>query len=374
MIIGIPKETLRGETRVALVPELVAKLVAAGLTVQIQCGAGEAAGFADAEYEKHGAQLSAEGLSQADIIFKVRPPAADEIAQLKEGAICIGLLEPYSSAAQIKLLAEKKITSLAMELMPRIARAQSMDALSAMGTVAGYKAILLAANRLPRFFPLLMTAAGTIAPARVFVIGAGVAGLEAIGTAKRLGAVVEAYDTRPAVKDEVQSVGAKFVELSLDTQDAEEKGGYARTQSAEFYKKQQEMMFQHVAAADVVITAALVQGRQAPTLVTAEMVRAMRPGSVLVDLAAAQGGNCALTEPDREVIQHGVVIIGPTNLPSLMPYHASQLYARTLVNFFLHLFHDGKINLDAGDELARATLVTHEGAIVHPGVKAALAG
>ena len=374
MIIGIPKETLRGETRVALVPELVAKLVAAGLTAQIQRGAGEAAGFADAEYEKHGAQLSAEGLSQADIVFKVRPPAADEIAQLKEGAICIGLLEPYSSPAQIKLLAEKKITSLAMELMPRIARAQSMDALSAMGTVAGYKAILLAANRLPRFFPLLMTAAGTIPPARVFVVGAGVAGLEAIGTAKRLGAVVEAYDTRPAVKDEVQSVGAKFVELSLDTQDAEEKGGYARTQSAEFYKKQQEMMFQHVAAADVVITAALVQGRQAPTLVTAEMVRAMRPGSVLVDLAAAQGGNCALTEPDREVIQHGVVIIGPTNLPSLMPYHASQLYARTLVNFFLHLFHDGKINLDAGDELVRSTLVTHEGAIVHPGVKAALAG
>ena len=374
MIIGIPKETLRGETRVALVPELAAKLVAAGLTAQIQRGAGEAAGFADAEYEKRGAQLCAEGLSHADIVFKVRPPSADEIGQLKEGAICIGLLEPYSSPAQIKLLAEKKITSLAMELMPRIARAQTMDALSAMSTVAGYKAILLAANRLPRFFPLLMTAAGTIQPARVFVVGAGVAGLEAIGTAKRLGAVVEAYDTRPAVKDEVQSVGAKFVELSLDTQDAEEKGGYARTQSTEFYKKQQEMMFQHVAAADVVITAALVQGRQAPTLVTDEMVRAMRPGSVLVDLAAAQGGNCALTAPDREVIQHGVVIIGPTNLPSLMPYHASQLYARTLVNFFLYLFHDGKINLDAGDELARSTLVTHEGAIVHPGVKAALAG
>jgi NAD(P) transhydrogenase subunit alpha len=257
-----------------------------------------------------------------------------------------------------------------MELMPRIARAQPMDALSAMSMVAGYKAVLLAANRLPKFFPLLMTAAGTITPARVFVVGAGVAGLEAIGTARRLGAIVEAYDTRPAVKEEVQSVGAKFVELTLDTKDAEEKGGYARAQSPEFYQKQQEMMAEHVAAADVVITAALVRGSHAPILITEEMVRAMRPSSIIVDIAAAQGGNCALTESDREVVKHGVVILGPTNLPSSMPFHSSQLYARTVTNFIMHLFQEGKIRLDPNDELTRATLVTHQGEIVSAALKA----
>ncbi|MGE5302440.1 MAG: NAD(P)(+) transhydrogenase (Re/Si-specific) subunit alpha, partial [Alphaproteobacteria bacterium] len=245
-------------------------------------------------------------------------------------------------------------------------------ALSAMSMVAGYKAVLLAANRLPKFFPLLMTAAGTITPARVFVVGAGVAGLEAIGTARRLGAIVEAYDTRPAVKEEVRSVGAKFVELTLDTKDAEEKGGYARVESPEFYRKQQEMMFQHVAAADVVITAALVRGSHAPILITEEMVHAMRPSSIIVDIAAPQGGNCALTEPDREVVQHGVVILGPTNLPSSMPFHSSQLYARTVTNFILHLFHEGKIRVDLNDELSRATLVTHQGEIVNAALKITL--
>ena len=371
MIVGVPKETAPGERRVALVPELVPKLAAAGLEVHVQFGAGVEAGFEDKDYAAKGARLEPEVIEKADILLKVRPPAADEIARLKEASICIGLLEPYTSAAQIKLLSARKVTSFAMELMPRIARAQPMDALSAMSTVAGYKAVLLAANRLPKFFPLLMTAAGTITPARVFVVGAGVAGLEAIGTAKRLGAVVEAYDTRPVVKEEVQSVGAKFVELALDTKDAEEKGGYARGESPEFYRKQQQTMFEHVAAADVVITAALVRGRHAPVLITEEMVRGMRAGSVIVDLASAQGGNCALTEPDREVVKHGVVILGPTNLPSTMPFHASQMYARTVANFLAHIFHEGQIRLDPNDEMTRAALVTHEGEIVNAPLKAA---
>ena len=370
MIASVPKETAPGERRVALVPELVSKLTAAGLEVHVQFGAGVEAGFGDKDYEEKGARLASDVFAKADVLLKVRPPTADEIAKLREASIFIGLLEPYTSEAQIRLLGARKVTSFAMELMPRIARAQPMDTLSAMSTVAGYKAVLLAANRLSKFFPLLMTAAGTITPARVFVVGAGVAGLEAIGTAKRLGAVVEAYDTRPAVKEEVQSVGAKFVELTLDTKDAEEKGGYARAESPEFYKKQQEMMAEHVAAADVVITAALVRGRHAPILITEEMVRGMRPGSVIVDLASAQGGNCALTEADREVVRHGVTILGPTNLPSTMPFHSSQMYARTVTNFLMHLLQDGKIRLDPNDEMTRATLVTHQGAIVSEALKA----
>jgi NAD(P) transhydrogenase subunit alpha len=369
MIVGVPKETAPGERRVALVPDLIPKLTAAGLEVHVQFGAGVEAGFRDTEYEGKGARLVSALFDKIDVLLKVRPPTDDEIAKLREGSIFVGLLEPYTSDAQIRLLSARKVTSFAMELMPRIARAQPMDALSAMSMVAGYKAVLLAANRLPKFFPLLMTAAGTITPARVFVVGAGVAGLEAIGTARRLGAIVEAYDTRPAVKEEVQSVGAKFVELKLDTKNAEEKGGYARAESPEFYQKQQEMMAEHVAAADVVITAALVRGSHAPILITEEMVRAMHPSSIIVDIAAAQGGNCALTEPDREVVKHGVVILGPTNLPSSMPFHSSQLYARTVTNFILHLFHEGEIRLDPNDELTRATLVTHEGEIVNAALK-----
>jgi len=373
MMVGVPAECFPGERRVALVPELVSKLTAAGLEVHVQLGAGVKAGFGDKDYEEKGARLASDVFAKADVLLKVRPPAADEIQKLREASVLIGLLDPYTSEVQIRLLGARKVTSFAMELMPRIARAQPMDTLSAMSTVAGYKAVLLAANRLPKFFPLLMTAAGTITPARVFVVGAGVAGLEAIGTAKRLGAVVEAYDTRPAVKEEAQSVGAKFVELTLDTKDAEEKGGYAKAESPEFYQKQQEMMFEHVAAADVVITAALVRGRHAPILITEEMVRAMRPGSVLVDLASAQGGNCALTEADKEVVRYGVVIMGPTNLPSTMPFHSSQMYARTVTNFLLHLFPNGKIRLDLNDELTHATLVTHQGEMVNDALKAALA-
>jgi len=247
-----------------------------------------------------------------------------------------------------------------------------MDALSAMSTVAGYKAVLLAAGRLPKFFPLLMTAAGTVTPAHVFVIGAGVAGLQAIATAMRLGAVVEAYDTRPAVKEQVESLGAKFADLGLETKDAEAKSGYAIAQSEEFYKKQQEMMIRYVTAADAVIPTALVPGQRAPVLITEEMVRGMRPGSVIIDLAAEQGGNCALTEPGQEIVKYGVVIIGPINLPSTMPFHASQMYARTATNFLAHLLKDGVIHLDLNDELTRGPLVTHQGEILHQAVKARL--
>jgi NAD(P) transhydrogenase subunit alpha len=284
----------------------------------------------------------------------------------------IGFLQPYTNIAGIRALAERRVTAFSMELMPRITRAQAMDALSAMSSLSGYKAVLIAANRLPKFFPLLMTAAGTITPARVFVIGAGVAGLQAIGTAKRLGAVVEAYDTRPAVKEQVESLGAKFVDLALETKGAEDKSGYAKAQSEEFYKQQQQMMAKSVAAADVVITTALVPGQRAPVLITEEMVQGMRPGSVIVDLAAEQGGNCALTAPGREVVKYGVAILGPTNLPSTVPFHASRMYAKTVTNFLTHLLKEGKIHLDLNDELTRGPLVTHQGEILHDVVKNAI--
>jgi NAD(P) transhydrogenase subunit alpha len=374
MIVSVPKETTPNERRVALVPDLVPKLLKAGLKVVVQSGAGAAAGFLDAAYREQGARLEPEVLAQADILLKVQPPTAAEAGTIKEGATLIGFLQPYTNAAGIQALAARKVSAFAMELMPRITRAQSMDALSAMSTVAGYKAVLIAAGHLPKFFPLLMTAAGTITPARVFIIGAGVAGLQAIGTAKRLGAVVEAYDTRPVVKEQVESLGGKFVELGLETRDAEAKTGYAKAQSEEFYKQQQEQMLKCVAAADVVITTALVPGKRAPILITAEMVRAMRPGSVVVDLAAEQGGNCALTEPGQEVVKHGVLVCGPTNLPSTVAFHASQMYSRTVTNYLLHLLKDGKPRLDLDDELTRGPLVTHEGAVVHEAVKAAIAG
>jgi H+-translocating NAD(P) transhydrogenase subunit alpha len=372
MIVGIPRETAAGERRVALVPDLVAKLTGAGLEVVVEPGAGQSAGFLDASYVDKGARLAADALSQADIVLKVQPPTDAEIARLKEGATLIGLLQPYSSAAVMKALAARKVTAFSMELLPRITRAQPMDALSAMSTVSGYKAVLIAAERLPRFFPLLMTAAGTLTPARVFVIGAGVAGLQAIGTARRLGAVVEAYDTRPAVKEQVESLGAKFAELALETADAQDKGGYAKAQSEEFYRKQREFMGRSIAAADVVITTALVPGQKAPVLITEEMVQGMRPGSVIVDLAAEQGGNCALTEPGREVVKHGVLLVGPLNLPSSVPFHASQMYARNVTSFLGHLVKEGRVQLDLADELTKGPLVTHQGEIVHDVVKASM--
>ena len=372
MIASVPKETAPDEQRVALVPELVPRLTKAGLEVIVQSGAGESAGFFDAAYEGKGARLEAEVFDKADVVLKVQPPTIDEIGRMNEDSILIGFLQPYTNATAVKALVARKITAFSMELMPRITRAQSMDALSAMSTVAGYKAVLIAASRLPRFFPLLMTAAGTITPARVFVIGAGVAGLQAIGTAKRLGAVVEAYDTRPAVKEQVESLGAKFAELGLAAKDAEDKSGYAKAQSKEFYQKQQEMMSRYVAAADVVIPTALVPGQRAPILITEEMVRGMRAGSVIVDLAAEQGGNCALTEAGREIVRHGVMIIGPMNLPSTVPFQASEMYARTVTNYLVHLLTDGKPHLDLVDELTRGPLVTHRGEVLHEVVKAKL--
>jgi NAD(P) transhydrogenase subunit alpha len=371
MIVSVPKEVAPDERRVALVPELVPKLLRAGVEVVVQSDAGTAAGFPDASYRAQGARLEPEVTSRADVLLKVQPPTAGEVEALKEGANLIGFLQPYANIAGIRALAARKVSAFAMELMPRITRAQPMDALSAMSTVAGYKAVLIAANRLPKFFPLLMTAAGTITPAHVFVVGAGVAGLQAIGTAKRLGAVVEAYDTRPAVKEQVQSLGAKFVEFALETADAEAKTGYAKAMSEEFYRRQRELMGQRVAEADAVITTALVPGQRAPTLITEEMVQSMRAGSVIVDLAAEQGGNCALTEPGGEVVRHGVVICGPINLPSTMPFHASQMYARTVTAYLMHLLKDGKIHLDLGDELTRGPLVTHQGEVVHEAAKAA---
>ncbi|MGH9862145.1 MAG: Re/Si-specific NAD(P)(+) transhydrogenase subunit alpha [Candidatus Acidiferrales bacterium] len=369
MVVGVPKETAPTEQRVGLVPELVPKLTKAGLEVVVQSGAGLSAGFLDAAYVEKGARLEAEVFDKADIILKVQPPTIEEITRMKEGSILIGFLQPYTNPTGIKALAAHKVTAFSMELMPRITRAQAMDALSAMSTIAGYKAVLIAASHLPKFFPLLMTAAGTVTPARVLVIGAGVAGLQAIGTAKRLGAVVEAYDTRPAVKEQVESLGARFVELGLETEDAEDKGGYAKAQSEEFYGKQQEMMSKHVMAADVVIPTALVPGQRAPLLITAEMVRGMRPGSVIVDLAAEQGGNCAFTEPGREIVRHGVMILGPINLPSTVPFHASEMYARTVTNYLLHLLKDGRLPLDLEDELTRGPLVTHQGEVLREGVK-----
>ena len=370
MIVSVPKETVSGERRVALVPDLVPKLTKAGLEVLVQTGAGEAAGYLDGTYSEKGARLEPEVIGRADILLKVQPPSAAEIGAMKEAATLIGFLQPYGNSAGIKALAARKTTAFAMELMPRITRAQSMDTLSAMSTIAGYKAVLIAAGRLPKFFPLLMTAAGTMTPARVFVLGAGVAGLQAIGTARRLGAVVEAFDTRPVVKEQVESLGARFVELPLDTKEAEEKTGYAKAQSEEFYRKQQELLAKSVAAADVVITTALVPGKKAPILITAPMVQAMRPGSVIVDLAAEQGGNCELTQPGQETLQHGVAIVGITNLPSTLAYHASAMYARTVVNFLIALVKDGKMQLDLEDELIRGPLVTHQGEIVHETVKA----
>jgi len=372
MIVSIPKETFPGEQRVALVPELVPKLTKASLEVIVQCGAGESAGFFDVEYEGKGARLAEEVFGKADILLKVQPPTIDEIGRMNEDSFLVSFLQPYTNTTAIKALAARRITAFSMEFMPRITRAQSMDALSAMSTVAGYKAVLIAASRLPKFFPLLMTAAGTVTPARVFVIGAGVAGLQAIGTARRLGAVVEAYDTRPAVKEQVESLGAKFAEMGLAAKDAEDRSGYAKAQSEEFYQKQQKMMFKYVAAADVVIPTALVPGQRAPILITEEMVRGMRPGSVIVDLAAEQGGNCALTEPGRDIVKHGVIIIGPMNLPSTIPFQGSEMYARTVTSYLVHLLKDGKLHLDLDDELTRGPLVTHRGEIVHDVIKARL--
>ncbi len=375
MKVGIPKEAWPGETRVAIIPAAVPGLLKAGLDVAVEPGAGAAAGFTDDMYRAQGATLvgRSELFKSSDIVLQVRAMPA-EPSSLRSGQTVIGFADPLGAPQAVRALAPTGVNLFSMELMPRITRAQSMDALSSMATIAGYKGVLLAADALPRMFPMLMTAAGTISPARVFIMGAGVAGLQAISTARRLGAKVEAYDVRPAVKEQVQSLGAKFVELPLDSADAEDKGGYAKAQDEAFYKRQREMMLKVVAASDVVITTALIPGKPAPILLTTGMVDAMAPGSVVVDLAAERGGNCELTKPDQIVTHHGVTILGPSNPPALVPYHASQMYSKNITTFLAHLLgKDGAaqttLPINGDDEITRETLLTRGGDVVHARVR-----
>ena len=367
MKVGVPREVQPGEHRVALTPDTTRKLSAAKLEVVVQAGAGTAAGVTDEAYTEAGATVMADErrlLQQAEIVLKVQPPMLEEVPLLREGALMISFLQPASNGELIKALAARRVTAFSLELLPRISRAQSMDALSSQASLAGYKAVVMAANRLGKFFPMLMTAAGTIAPARVLVLGAGVAGLQAIATARRLGAVVEAYDVRPAVREEVQSLGARFLELELETQEGA--GGYAREQSEEFLKRQRTLIGDRVAAADVVITTAAIPGRKAPLLVTLDMIRRMRPGSVIVDLAAESGGNCEATRPGQVVELGGVFVDGTRNVPSTVAGHASQLYARNVQNLLLYLVKDGAVSLDFEDDIVKGACVTHNGEIVHP--------
>jgi H+-translocating NAD(P) transhydrogenase subunit alpha len=371
MKIGVPVEQFAGERRVALVPASIAVLKKAGFDVLIERGAGERAGFPDSAYQDKGAQTAASraDVFAADVLLQVR---AGDLAQMRPGQVVIGMADPLGSPETVREIAARGVSAFALELIPRITRAQSMDVLSSMATIGGYKAVLLAAHTLPRMFPLLTTAAGTITPAHVFIVGVGVAGLQAIATARKLGAVVEAYDVRPAVREQVQSVGAKFVELPLETGHAEDKGGYAKAQDEAFYQRQREMMARVVASNDVVITTAVVPGRKAPVLVTADMVRGMAPGSVIVDLAAERGGNCELTRADQVVVEKGVTILGPTNLPSTVPYHASQMYAKNITTFLLHLVKDDAVKFDPADEITRDTLIAKDGEVVNARVRQAL--
>jgi NAD(P) transhydrogenase subunit alpha len=368
--VAIPKERAQDERRVALVPDTATKLKAAGLEVSIEEGAGAAAYLTDDAYEQAGVTVvrgAAKLLKDADAVLKVQAPAVDEVDLINKGAVLISFLQPATQGDIVRALAKHGVTAFSLELVPRISRAQSMDALSSQASAAGYKAVLMAAVRLGKFFPMMMTAAGTVAPARVLVMGAGVAGLQAIATARRLGAVVSAYDVRPAVKEEVHSLGATFIELPLETQEGE--GGYAREQSEEFLRKQRELIGEHVAKSDVVITTAAIPGRRAPLLVTADMVKGMRQGSVIVDLAAETGGNVELTQAGKELEVGGVTIIGTRNVPSTMPLHASQLYARNVANLLLHLVKEGAFNLDFDDEITKGSCVTHGGEIVNERAK-----
>lgn len=366
LMIGVLSETLQGERRVALVPDVAAKLVASGFEVIVQMGAGERAGFTDDTYCKVGVAIEADRralLSKVDVVLSVQPLRLEDVALLQANVTTISFLQPATQGAVIEELASHGVTAFSLDLLPRISRAQSMDALSSQASLAGYKAAIMAANRLGKFFPMLMTAAGTIPPAHVLVLGAGVAGLQAIATARRLGAVVEAYDVRPVVKEEVKSLGARFLEFELPAQEG--KGGYAREQSKEFLTKQREVLTEHLATADVVITTAVVQGRQAPLLVTAPMVKGMRPGSVIVDLAAETGGNCEVTQPGKVVEVDGVWVDGTTNVPSTLAYHASQLYARNITHLLQHLTSNGEIKLDFKDEITRDCCVTYGGQVIN---------
>jgi H+-translocating NAD(P) transhydrogenase subunit alpha len=390
LIIGVPRETAPGERRVAMVPRAFAALQKSGAELLVEPGAGEASGYPDAEYVEKGARLAAgrdELFAAADVLLFVRTPgtwqqapapatapADPDLARLRPGQVLIGFADPLSLPEASRELAARGVSAFAMEMMPRITRAQGMDALSSMATLAGYKAVLLAADALPRLFPMLMTAAGTVTPARVLVIGAGVAGLFAAATARRLGAVVSAYDVRPAAREQVESVGAKFVSLPLETGDSEDRGGYAREMDADFYRRQRELMAGAVKEHDVVITTAAVPGKRAPVLVTRDMVAGMAPGSVIVDVAAERGGNCELTRPGETVVEHQVAILGPLNLAATVPYHASQLYARNVASFLGHLLRDARpaaapLALDTADEITRETLIAHGGEVVHERVR-----
>jgi NAD(P) transhydrogenase subunit alpha len=376
MKVAVPKETVPGERRVALTPDATAALVKGRLEVLVQAGAGEGAFHADAAFEQAGACIVPDAgtlYGQADAVLKVQKPAIDEVDQLRENAVLVSFLQALSSPDLVQRLAGRRITSFGMEQVPRISRAQKMDALSSQANIAGYKAVLIAAESLAKFFPMLMTAAGTVFAARILVIGAGVAGLQAIATARRLGAQVWGYDVRPVVKEQVESLGAKFLEFDLGIADAEDTGGYAKALSADAARRQQDMLAERTKDFDVVITTALVPGRPAPRLVTKETVVGMRPGSVIVDLAAEAGGNCELTRPDEVVVERGVTIHGPTNLPATMPVHASQLYARNVTELLSELVENGALALDFDDEVVKGTCVTHAGEVVHEAVKAALA-
>lgn len=373
MIVGVPRETVSGENRVSLVPDAVSKLK--GLSVLVETGAGIGSGFSDQAYSQSGATVVAtqeELYRSADVILKVQPPSESEAQLIKSEAALISFLYPLRNLSVVKILRDRKVNAFAIDLIPRISRAQSMDALSSQSTVAGYKAVILAATFLPRLFPLLMTAAGTISPAKVFVVGAGVAGLQAISVARRLGGVVEAYDVRPAVKEQVTSLGAKFVEIPVDSRDSQDSGGYAKAQTRDFNIKQQEFLAERASASDVVITTALIPGQKAPILISEEAVRGMRFGSVVIDLAAEAGGNCALTEPGKTVVKYGVTIDGPLNLPSTMGQQSSQLFAKNVVTFLVAILKDGKIELDLRDDLIRGALVTSKGEVLHQATNAAL--
>jgi NAD(P) transhydrogenase subunit alpha len=376
MKVAVPREITPGERRVALTPDAVVALVKGGTEVLVETGAGAAAFHDDAAFEQAGARIAADAgalYAGADVVLKVQKPASHEVEQMREGSVLISFLQALTSPDLVRSLAARRITSFGMEGIPRISRAQKMDALSSQANIAGYKAVLIAAESLPKFFPMLMTAAGTVFAARVLVIGAGVAGLQAIATARRLGAQVWGYDVRPVVKEQVESLGAKFLQFDLGVSDAEDTGGYAKALSADAARRQQEMLGEKTKDFDVVVTTALVPGRPAPRLVTADTVAGMRPGSVIVDLAAEAGGNCELTEPDQVIVRHGVTIHGPTNLPSTTPVHASQLYARNVTELLRELVKDGGLAIDLGDEVVRGACITHAGEVVNDAVKATLA-
>lgn len=374
LTVGVPVETLPGERRVAMVPEVVARLKKKGLDVVVESGAGNQAFYPDETFEKEGARIVDRATAfGSDVVVKVQPPNEEEVGLLKKGSTYVGFLNPFDAPDVVRMLAEQGVTAMAMELVPRITRAQKMDALSAMAAVSGYKAVLLAAEASPKFFPLLTTAAGTIRPSNLLVLGAGVAGLQAIATGRRLGARVSAYDIREAVREEVQSLGAAFVELELEIGDMQDTGGYAKALAEEKARRQTELLVPVIAKSDVVITTALIPGRPAPTLITEEAVKAMAPGSIIVDIAAPNGGNCVLTEPGETVTKHGVTIFGPLNLPSTMPIHASDMYARTVGAMLLEFASAEGFKTDFEDEVFKGACLTYNGEVVNERVKTLLA-